>query len=173
MKNGTLIIDGKEYNVQLSEADVAEIEKPRTGYEREKDGKCFFATNYDEAISFPVTNDSRDDYHYNAADYYTDKELASGNARAETLMRRLRQWQALNDKPVDWQNYDGKWHIAYEYTDKKPVAKWMCSSRNIGGIYFSSEEKAQEAIEVFKDELIWYFTEYRQRLDEPARDEAE
>ena len=27
-------------------------------------------------------------------------------------------------------------------------------------------EKADEAIEQFKDELLWYFTEYVQRLDE-------
>lgn len=33
-------------------------------------------------------------------------------------------------------------------------------------IYFTSGEKAEEAIEVFKDELKWYYTKYQQRLDE-------
>lgn len=38
--------------------------------------------------------------------------------------------------------------------------------RGTNNIYFKSREKAEEAIEVFKDELLWYFTEYVQRLDE-------
>ena len=33
-------------------------------------------------------------------------------------------------------------------------------------IHFATKEKAEEAIEVFRDELIWYFVEYQQRLDE-------
>lgn len=38
--------------------------------------------------------------------------------------------------------------------------------QDVNVIYFSSMEKADEAIEQFKDELLWYFTEYVQRLDE-------
>ena len=30
----------------------------------------------------------------------------------------------------------------------------------------SKNYDAKEAIEVFRDELLWYFTEYQQRLDE-------
>lgn len=37
-------------------------------------------------------------------------------------------------------------------------------------IYFATKEKAEEAIEVFRDELLWYFTEYVQRLDEVQND---
>ena len=46
---------------------------------------------------------------------------------------------------------------------------WACSSyyREEGVIYFSTLKKAQDAIEVFRDELMWYYTEYRSRLDEP------
>lgn len=37
-------------------------------------------------------------------------------------------------------------------------------------IYFATKEKAEEAIKVFEDELLWYFTEYVQRLDEMQND---
>ena len=33
-----------------------------------------------------------------------------------------------------------------------------------GAIYFDSEETAQAAIDEFHDELIWYFTEYKDSL---------
>ena len=39
--------------------------------------------------------------------------------------------------------------------------------RHPGQIYFSSKEKVQKVIDVFYNELTWYFTEYMQRLDEP------
>lgn len=42
--------------------------------------------------------------------------------------------------------------------------------QDVNVIYFSSMEKADEAIEQFKDELLWYFTEYVQRLDEVQND---
>jgi hypothetical protein len=31
-------------------------------------------------------------------------------------------------------------------------------------------QAADEARDIFRDELMWYFTEYRQRLDEPKGD---
>ena len=33
-------------------------------------------------------------------------------------------------------------------------------------IYFSTFQKTEEAINTFKNELLWYFKEYQQRLDE-------
>ena len=176
MKNGTLIINGKKYEIQMSEADVAEIEKPRTatGYERKEEGKEYFMAGYNNAVGLPEQDDEEDDRHYSVADYYADYNMACNIARADTLMRRLRQWQALNDKPVDWSDTDtGKYFIYYEY--EAGVLSVMCNwtVRHIGETYFSTQMKAEEAVKEFEDELIWYFTEYRQRLDEPVRDNAE
>ena len=96
------------------------------------------------------------------------------NARADRLLRQLRQWQALNDKPIsveDWNNESKKkWFIIYSYSSEEMYAEYYYIMRLPNTIYFTTKEKAEEAIEVFKDELIWYFTEYVQRLDEMQND---
>lgn len=98
------------------------------------------------------------------------KTIAENNARADRLLRCLRQWQAQNDEPIsveDWEdNGKNKWCIIYGYGLEKLYVDYFHCIRLHNVIYFTTREKAEEAIEVFKDELIWYFTEYVQRLDE-------
>lgn len=96
------------------------------------------------------------------------------NARADRLLRQLRQWQALNDKPIsveDWNNESKKkWFIIYSYSSEEMYAEYYYIMRLPNTIYFATKEKAEEAIKVFEDELLWYFTEYVQRLDEMQND---
>lgn len=96
------------------------------------------------------------------------------DARADRLLRQLRQWQALNDKPIsveDWNNESKKkWFIIYSYSSEEMYAEYYYIMRLPNTIYFATKEKAEEAIKVFEDELLWYFTEYVQRLDEMQND---
>lgn len=87
-------------------------------------------------------------------------------ARADRLLQRLRQWQALNDKPIDWDDAQPeKFYVSYDYRSEKLTVDYMYNYRDLFGIYFTSREKVNEAIEVFGKDLTWYFTEYKQRLD--------
>ena len=61
-----------------------------------------------------------------------------------------------------------KWFIIY--SSEEMYAEYYYIMRLPNTIYFATKEKAEEAIEVFKDELLWYFTEYVQRLDEMQND---
>lgn len=96
------------------------------------------------------------------------------NARADRLLRHLRQWQAQNDEPIsveDWNNESKKkWFIIYSYSSEEMYAEYYYIMRLPNTIYFATKEKAEEAIKVFEDELLWYFTEYVQRLDEMQND---
>ena len=82
--------------------------------------------------------------------------------------RQLRQWQAQNDEPIsveDWNNESKKSGLLYIVLKKCTQSIIILCDYLIQ--YISPpKKKAEEAIEVFKDELIWYFTEYVQRLDE-------
>ena len=143
---------------QLKKLGLLE-DKPKTGYERIKKGETYY-----------VINDQTDERCYNKGNYYNDKVIAKNNARADRLLRQLRQWQAQNDKAIsveDWNNESKKkWFIIYSYSSEEMYAEYYYIMRLPNTIYFATKEKAEEAIEVFKDELIWYFTEYVQRLDE-------
>ena len=169
MKEVTVIINGEEYIARPKNEPVAA--ETKTGYERVGKYETYYAQ--DECCKAYGYIDDKyelgiDDYK--AANYYNRIDLAENNIRADTLMRKLRQWQALNDEPVDWSDKNStKWEIEYCYARKEFDVDYYNEYRYFGQIYFSSVEKAREAIEVFKDELTWYFTEYQQRLDEPKR----
>lgn len=177
MQNITIHINGKEIAAQISDGAAAELlQERKTGYERVEKGKNYYRSQWfgNAMMSIEECLPPDDAYYEEAADYYSDQTIAENNARADRLMRRLRQWQALNDEPVDWSDpYNHKWYIWYDYVDEILEAEWHRSYRNAGVIYFTSHNKAEEAIEVFRDELTWYFTEYRQRLDEPNRTDEE
>ena len=176
MKNIKIIIDDKEYMAQLSDEQVETLTKSnctRTGYERVEDGRlCYVMTIRDASEHF----DSRGDLNntaFNNGNYVNDERLCQDRFRARLLHDRLEQWQALNDEPVNWGDFRPKYRIEYDYYDKRLLVIANGSSRTAGAVYFSNDEKTQEAIEVFRDELMWYYTEYRSRLDEPKREDGE
>ena len=178
-----LKVNDKSVQAEISEEQLKElglfeqlkklglIENQPTGYERVKKDSIYFFKNSVGDIQ-GVTDDKcvLDQEYYDSGNYYSSKMIARNNARADRLLRQLRQWQALNDKSIsveDWEDNDkDKWCIMYGYGAEELYVNWFYSVRLHNVIYFTTKEKAEEAIEVFKDELLWYFTEYVQRLDE-------
>ena len=171
----TISANGKNIKAEISEEQAKILglitDKPKTGYERVDEDESYFV---DDTI-----NDGHEvlgggalvnNLYYINGNYYNDKTIVENNARADRLQRCLRQWQAQNDKPIsveDWEDNDkDKWCIMYGYGAEELYVSWFHSARLHNVIYFTTREKAEEAIEQFADELIWYFTEYVQRLDE-------
>lgn len=175
----TISANGKNIKAEISEEQAKILglleDKPRTGYEGREEcnnKKHYFVNTIDLVIEDENTV-LFDQNRYDVGNYYSDKVIAENNARADRLLRQLRQWQALNDEPVNKRDliqliftigYDYKKDDAgndaglYAYSYHRPVS--------FGEIHFSTRDKVKEAINVFKDELTWYFTEYQRRLDE-------
>lgn len=180
-----LKMNDKSVQAEISEGQLKELglveqlkklglleERSRTGYERVKKDEMYYVINtkVDSMINVKEFKDETDEQYYNIGNYYNDKVIAENNARADRLLRQLRQWQAANDKVIsekDWNDESKKkWFVAYSYGAEKLYADYYYIMRLPNTIHFATKEKAEEAIEVFKDELLWYFTEYVQRLDE-------
>lgn len=168
-------IDGKNIDAEISEEQLKKLglteERSRTGYERVDEDESYFV---DDTI-----NDGHEvlgggalvnNLYYINGNYYNDKSVTENNARADRLLRCLRQWQASHDRAItlkDWKNTNiSKYKIKYSYTDDCVFACEEYGWRELNVVYFSSTEKAEQAIETFKHELFWYYTEYMQRLDE-------
>lgn len=165
--------NGKTVQAEISEEQLKELglieERSRTGYERVKKGDVYYVidTEYNSMSKITEFNDQEDEQIYNAGNYFNDKVIAENNARADKLLRCLRQWQALNDRVINWKNKDiCKYTIRYDYAmNMFNVIPNFCE-RCLNDVYFTTRETAQRAINVFKVELEWYFTQYQQRLDE-------
>jgi hypothetical protein len=170
-----LKVNDKSVQAEISEEQLKKLglieDKPRAGYERVEKGEMYYLVDiYNNIMRVPEDNDQGDEQCYNTGNYYNDKVIAENNARADRLLRQLRQWQAQNDEVIskeDWENDQiDKYCITYGYGDENLYVDHYYSIRLPNTIHFTTKEKAKEAIEVFKDELLWYFTEYQQRLDE-------
>lgn len=168
-------IDGKNIDAEISEEDAKALglldKRPQTGYERVEEKECYFvigaAGDVSKQIECKAISDQR---RRDCGNYYNDETVAENNARADRLLRCLRQWQASHDRAItlkDWKNTNiSKYKIKYSYTDDCVFACEEYGWRELNVVYFSSTEKAEQAIEAFKHELFWYYTEYMQRLDE-------
>ena len=165
-----LIIEDKEIEVEISEEEYKKLqpsEEKKTGYERVPESDIYFYANTkgDAETACEDCYDVDDEY-YESANYYSDKTVAENNARADKLMRQLRRFSVehrecgvnLNDTNTK------KYCIYYDYGNNTLGTAFALCAKTFGTIRFDSEETAQAAIDEFRDELIWYFTEYKDSL---------
>ena len=149
--------------------DVEEKEK-KTGYERVEKGEIYSTINSLKEVTKFIDDEFLEIYtekRFEAANYFNNENLAENIARAESLRYQLRRYAALNGgipSQADWEKYFDKYYIYYDYGDNKIVVWDVSISRDFGQIYFKNKEACKKAIEIFKEELIWYFTEFEEQL---------
>lgn len=165
-----LIIEGKEIEIEISEEEYKKLqpsEEKKTGYERVTESDIYFYTYPSGCVETTCeTCYDIDDEYYESANYYSSDIVAENNARADKLLRQLRRFAVehrecgvnLNDINTK------KFYICYDYESNELESTYTFCARVFGVIYFDSGETANAAIDKFHDELIWYFTEYRDSL---------
>ena len=167
----TLTHDGKSVELDLTAEQMTALglkEEKKTGYERAKRYETYCTVDVDgEIITLADSYIDGACSVYGGANYYTSRELAEANGRADRLMRQLRRFAAENGgipSVEDWRNGDKKkWFIKYDHVFNINV-DFVHNNHYFGIVYFNDPNKAHEAVEYFRDELIWYFTEYEAML---------
>ena len=165
-----LIIEDKEIEIEISEEEYKKLqpsEEKETGYERVTESDIYFYANtkgYAETACedcYDVDNE-----YYESANYYSDKTVAENNARADKLMRQLRRFAVEHrGRGINFNNANtGKYYVWYNYGSAELGVSSVFWSKVFGVIYFDSKETADAAIDEFHDELVWYFTEYKDSL---------
>lgn len=155
-----LFFEGREVEVEVSDVELqkliaAQYNVMRTGYER-REGDIYYYDYNGIVESDKDENLEVDDSCYNAANYYSDKTVAENNARADKLMRELRRFS------VEHRNTN-KSIYRYSILYLKGVGLQLRKDSDLCfcGPWFNDEQTGVKAIEKFHDELIWYFTEYK------------
>ena len=165
--------NGKSIEVDLTEEQMEALglkqEFKYTGYEL-GDDKVFF-----RSLNNGLAQQCHDRYAkticLDNATAYSDYKLAEDNARADLLMRRLRRYAAqhggmprVEDWKVNAKRHSLIYYISYNYANGSLYVETHYFLRGFGGIFFHSCVACEDAIEEFKDELIWYFTKYEAML---------
>ena len=165
-----LIIEGKEIEIEISEEEYKKLQSPeekKTGYERVPEEHDYFYVNIRGDVGTGTDNYYHaDDKYYESANYYSSETVAENNARADKLMRQLRRFAVEHrERGVNFNDTNAeKYYMYYDYSDDELGVSFVLRTRNFGAIYFDSEETANTAINEFHDELIWYFTKYKDSL---------
>ena len=163
-----LIIEGKEFPIEIQDSELQKLvaSKKKTGYERVELGERFYSVRADNSIFAPLDDHFLEhDAYYDTANYYSSQTLAENNARADELMRQLRRFAVEHrENEIDWNDDSYKYYISNKGNTNNLEIDYCYRTRYPGCIYFDTPEAARLAIETFKDELIWYFTEYKDSL---------
>lgn len=160
MKTATLTINGKTYEVQLTDEQVIEIEEPKkvTGFEKAETDSCYFCENSRGYKEFFGEHGMKyDNDRYETANYYTDESLAEWCIRNDTLNRKMRRWAAEhNKKPIDWTNeLPYKYHLYYNYDTETVEITDNRLSCYMASCYFNTIQIAKAAVEKFGEEIKW------------------
>lgn len=161
----TLTHGEKSVELDLTAEQLASLglkeEPKRTGYEKTST-HCTVTGN-----GYVRKDDYFDQTAYDVANHYADKNLALANARADALMRKLRRYAAEHGgicNKEDWERFEDKFYIYFNYSlDHLEICR-IKKSRDFANIYFRDEQACRDAVEEFRDELTWYFTEYQAML---------
>ena len=155
-------IQGKEIDLELTDEQKAVVERalrPQTGWERANQ-EYFFILDNNKEQSYEGHSRCNDDY--NNANYFNNKELIKNIIRAQTLQRKLWRRSAELCKKGNWSSWCC---IYYDYEEHKFSTYSGDYIRDFGQVYFDTEEHAKQVLEEFRDELTWYFTEFKSRMD--------
>lgn len=145
----------------------AQLNKPekKTGWEKPKHNENYYLIHNDGLVMGDGwSNLTVDLPRYNIGNCFTSKELAENIARYQSLDLRIRRRIAEICEPINWIDSSFKFGIYYNHGVHKleeystrcgEYGLWVCDTR----------EHAEQIIEEFKDELTWYFTEFKDRMD--------
>lgn len=164
-----LIIEGREFPVDINDPELQKILAPKpkhTGYERVDTDEYYYVVSTTALTAVQECHIKVDDELYEYANYYSDKTVAENNARADKLMRQLRRFAVEHREiALDWDRPDiCKYYIDYSHGMSIFNIFSNESYQTFGTVYFDSKETAQLALDTFRDEPIWYFTEYKDSL---------
>lgn len=162
-----LIIEGKEIEIEISEEEYKKLQPSETGYERVlPDNGFYYATSRGHIESGIDAYDYIDNEYYESANYYSSETVAENNIRADNLMRQLRRFAVEHrERGIDLNDMNTKkFFVTYNYENNEIQPGYTLQVKSFGTICFDTREATQAAIDKFHDELIWYFTEYKDSL---------
>ena len=152
---------GNVFNFNYDQYEEYTKPKPLTGWERVGENESYYSINGNSYVE-EMTEDMcmEDKYYYEDANYFSTEDKAEEINFKQTLFRKLQRFSDENGgNEIGWKEVDqGKYGIWYNADHGKIEVGSTWAVRDFGQVYFISEEVAQQAIELFHDDLIKYFT---------------
>ena len=136
------------------------IEEENTDYERaEYNNQYYYVTSNGKVLKEIEKNISLDNTRHKIANYSTVKSKMEFKALRDNLLSRMQRWADIhNEDKIDWNNSEQrKYLIYYDYDDNKFYFTYVYYIRDLGQVYFTSKEIANQCLEEFKEELLEFY----------------
>lgn len=152
---------GNVFNFNYDQYKEYTQPKPLTGWERVGENESYYSINGNSYVE-EMTEDMcmEDKYYYEDANYFSTEDKAEEINFKQTLFRKLQRFSDENSgNKIDLNCDCHKFCIEYCSYGKLLVSnRFSSTTRDFGQVYFTSREVAQQAINLFHDDLIKYFT---------------
>lgn len=164
-----LILNNKEYEVEVSEEQIKEIKKPKYKRWRAEEGEeYYFLSDLGEILSAIDCRDKSDNFLYNTDNYFKTEEGAEFRRQQLLYLQQYEDFLA-NDLVTDedWKNPNILKYKAY--FDFDPLrglgirTSADCLMKYQGAIYSKSKEKIEKFIKEFgEDNFKKYILEVKE-----------
>lgn len=159
---------GKSVELDIPDEKLEELvkEQKKTGWEKlERSRKYWYVTTSAGIDRHVEVGDVIDGWQYDCGNYFASKELAEHIARYQSLDLRIRRRIAEICEPVDWSDGNScKYCIYYDHSYKHLyISSWH--GNQFSGWHCDTNAHAEQIINEFREELIWFFTEFKDRMD--------
>ena len=166
----TLTVNGNSIDIELNTEQYGKLfpeEKKKTGYDKVKEYEQYwYVTSGGAALSCCSTvNPNFDSNLYNSGNYYSSKIVAENMARAQKLWKQIHRRAVELCKPIRPNTPMFVYTISFNNNTQSLFPNMWNNTRNLGEILFDTEEHCEQTINEFHDELMWYFTEFKDRAD--------
>ena len=153
-------VEAEMFNILANDYEEYIEPKPLTGWERNMGGNLYSVLAGSGVEDIPDTNSHYDNRVYEVANYFSTREKAEEIDFKQTLFRKLQRFSDENGgNEIDWSDVNKrKFFIFYCSESKELDFFWNYTDKDFGHVYFISEKVVKQAIELFHDELIKYFT---------------
>lgn len=163
-EHNIVLCDKQELNVFSIPTDKINIEweiiEEKTGWERVGEDEMYFFVGedgmvYEDTDMYTTTDNKR----HKIANYSTVKSKMEFKALRDNLLSRMQRWADTHNKEkIDWNNSEQrKYLIYYDYDDNKFYFTYVYYIRDLGQVYFTSKEIANQCLEEFKEELLEFY----------------
>ena len=146
-----IMLDGKKIPLTDEQIKLIRGEVPeKSPFDRVKEGETYYTIYSDYSLNrIPETETQLDDARFNAGNYCTDKDIMKQHALHMLLNNLLWRYSMTHggDKIELGMFSTQKYYIAYDASYKEFYTDWNNDVKNVGVIYFDSEETAKAAIE--------------------------
>lgn len=130
-----------------------EIKKLKAKPWRANHGEKYYYIDVDGTVCMAVDICHSDTQLYKLGNYYRNKKLAHLDVDELRLRNRIRQFHDVLCEGYQFKQDECNYHVLYSLVEKKYITSWNRIAKEMGTIYFDTEEHAQQVCDILNAEL--------------------